>query len=179
MFRINCLQVRSPCLLDPSLCSSLFGHAPHILIRKVDRLLLCRLARISCPSLSHFCPSMAFFAFFVTSLERSAILTWRISGNGRQRLCAEDLPPSSSPRRTYKTHLLTPFMPSVLLFLCECFIITSSASTMGDHNTTTQRLPEKEGRFVLHIQISASSAASHPIQHPVCVGSESKSICPW
>lgn len=89
MFWFKCLQVVSLCLHDSlfwisfsvkssmrgwcrtALCSSLFSHVQHILIRRWAAFL--RLAHVSHPSPSHFSMSMAFHTFFVTSLALAAI----------------------------------------------------------------------------------------------------------
>lgn len=142
---------------------------------------------VSHPGPSHFGVSMAFLAFFVTSLERAAIHTWRVNGGGR-RLDPLDagprlpLSPSVPARRTDPVHSR-----------CPTFCVNASQShhrhpERGDHDTTTRHIVCRwlkrsghfgEGGFVQHFQTSANSAEDWqpPARHPTCVGSESNSIC--
>lgn len=76
---------------------------------------------VSHTSPSHFSVSMAFLAFFVTSLERAAIHAWRVdSGGGRRERERDPQDPgrtcSPHPHGSYKTRCiqLARFTPGVL-----------------------------------------------------------------
>lgn len=166
MFWFHCFQVVSLCLHDSSFWILLrvklsvmggwrgrghcvsdqrHGHAQHILIRRWAALL--RLVRASHPSPSHFRLSMAFQTFFITSLERAAILTPRVSGSGGTesagpcRWRTTTTPPPPAPRHLpVRCSIAADPLHSLSYFLCECITVTPSSPSTGDHNTATQHL---------------------------------------
>lgn len=104
-----------------------------------------RLVHASHPSPSHFRLSMAFQTFFVTSLERAAILTPRVSGSGGTESCrwrtSTTPPPPASRHLPVRCSIAADPLHSLSYFLCECITITPSSSpSTGDHNTATQHL---------------------------------------
>lgn len=216
MFWFHCFQVVSLCLHDSSFWILLrvklsvmggwrgrghcvsdqrHGHAQHILIRRWAALL--RLVRASHPSPSHFRLSMAFQTFFVTSLERAAILTPRVSGSGGTesagpcRWRTTTTPPTPRPSSSTCKMLHSCWPTSFIVLLSVWMHHNHTIITLNrrsQHGYTASHLPvaKKEADtlprgFVLHVQISATAAENwqSPAWHPISVGSESNSICSW